>query len=145
MRLFTACQHQRTLIQHQARESGTPAGKVFIPKCTPDGAYEPKQCDPSVAQCWCVDFRGFEVSRTRVSIKDNLVCDPLPVNDKCPLRKCINDCAHGYEMDKNGCRTCECVDPCSKVSCRGEGETCRYIFNSCINLNKGNIFIKQNL
>lgn len=31
-----------------------------------------------------------------------------------------------------GCRTCRCIDPCSKISCRGEGETCRLVSVECV-------------
>lgn len=122
---FSACQHQRTLSQHQAHESGIPAGKVYIPQCKEDGAYEPKQCHPGLDECWCVDFRGFEISQTRVRKGTPLSCEPAPKSNKCPMYKCKEDCEHGFEIDEKGCRTCKCVDPCSKVTCRGEGETCR--------------------
>ncbi|EFA05918.2 zonadhesin isoform X2 [Tribolium castaneum] len=128
--LLTACQHQNALSQHQAHESGVPAGRVYIPQCTPEGAYEPKQCNPGTNECWCVDWRGFEISKTRTN--SQLSCETIQQSD-CPLYKCINDCEHGFEMDANGCRTCDCIDPCSRISCRGEGETCRLVPVECTN------------
>lgn len=129
--LMTACQHQNALSQHQAHESGVPAGKVYIPTCTQDGNYEPKQCNPGTGECWCVDYRGFEISKTRTR-NETLSCETVLKSD-CPLYKCVNDCEHGFEIDENGCRTCTCVDPCSKISCRGEGEICRLVPVECTN------------
>ncbi|XP_050296435.1 kielin/chordin-like protein [Anthonomus grandis grandis] len=129
--LYTACQHQRTLAQHQAHESGMPAGKVYIPTCTEDGSYSKKQCHPGTKECWCVDDHGFEISQTR-SRFNNLTCDPAPESDKCPQVDCADECEHGFIMDREGCRTCECVDPCTRISCRGEGETCRLVAVECV-------------
>ncbi|XP_060536767.1 fibrillin-1-like isoform X2 [Cylas formicarius] len=130
--LFTACQHQRTLAQHQAHESGIPAGKVYIPACRVDGSYEPKQCHPGTKECWCVDEKGFELSKTRTR-DDNISCHLEHKTDECNSFKCEEDCEHGFEIDENGCRTCECIDPCQKISCRGEGETCRLVSVECTN------------
>lgn len=129
---FIACQHQRTIAQYQAHESGIPAGKVYIPKCLEDGSYAPKQCNPRTDECWCVDFRGFEVSETRVKSTKEISCDPPPSSENCPLYHCIKDCEHGFKMDDKGCRTCECVDPCETVQCRGDGEQCRLISVECV-------------
>ncbi|KAL1501147.1 hypothetical protein ABEB36_006531 [Hypothenemus hampei] len=129
--LFTACQHQRTLAEHQAHESGMPAGKVYIPECNEDGSFTNKQCHPGTKECWCVDERGFEISETR-SRNSSLDCDVTLEPNKCSHLECTEDCEHGFEMDSNGCRTCQCIDPCSKISCRGEGETCRLVNVECI-------------
>lgn len=53
------------------------------------------------------------------------------VSPKCPLMKC-EPCAHGYQIDSNGCRTCKCRDPCTEIACRGEGEACRMVKVNCI-------------
>ncbi|XP_057651996.1 uncharacterized protein LOC130891358 isoform X1 [Diorhabda carinulata] len=129
--LLTGCQHQKSLAQHQAHESGMPAGRVYIPACKEDGSYMPKQCNPGTGECWCVDEFGFELSQTRFKSSKNFSCD-TPLESKCPLYKCEDNCEHGYELDEKGCRTCECVDPCSKITCRGEGETCRLVSVECI-------------
>ncbi|XP_076257897.1 uncharacterized protein LOC143194965 [Rhynchophorus ferrugineus] len=130
--LFTACQHQRTLAEHQAHESGMPASKVYIPSCSDDGSFVKKQCHPGTKECWCVDDRGFELSQTRTR-ETNMSCDITARSNDCPLLKCRDDCEHGYEMNENGCRTCQCIDPCTKISCRGEGEMCRLVSVECIN------------
>lgn len=77
-----------------------------------------------------MDERGFERSQTRTPLGQPLDCEKA---DKCPLLKCERDCLHGFELDGDGCRTCKCVDPCSKISCRGEGETCRLVHVECSN------------
>lgn len=132
MFISLGCQHQRTLTEHQAHESGIPAGKVYMPKCKEDGSYESKQCNPRTGECWCVDIRGFELSETRTRSIDNLTCDPAPKSTNCPMYKCSEDCEHGFKIDEKGCRTCECLDPCSQISCRGEGETCRLVTVECV-------------
>ena len=35
---------------------------------------------------------------------------------KCPPLPCDVKCEYGHVLDKNGCPTCECIEPC-KVSC----------------------------
>lgn len=130
---LTACQHQRAVAQHQSHESGIPAGKVYMAQCTEDGSFEPLQCNPGTQECWCVDFRGFEISSTRTPSSKKLDCNAPPKSD-CPLYKCYEDCEHGFEMDKNGCRTCKCIEPCDKITCKGEGETCRLVQVECENM-----------
>ncbi|KAK9878499.1 hypothetical protein WA026_022395 [Henosepilachna vigintioctopunctata] len=127
--LYTACQHKRTLSQHQAHDSGIPLNRVYIPSCNEDGTFASKQCHPGTGQCWCVDQNGFEVSESRG--KSDLNCDITSKMSKCPKRKC-NNCEHGYKIDVDGCRTCECINPCDEVSCRGEGETCRLVSVECV-------------
>lgn len=129
--MFTTCQHQRYLAHHQAHESGLPANKFFIPQCQQDGSFEKKQCNYALKECWCVDERGFELSQTRKPLGEPLFCDDSSSN--CPLRKCEHDCLHGFELNENGCHTCKCIDPCTKISCRGEGETCRLVDVECTN------------
>ncbi|XP_045483161.1 balbiani ring protein 3-like [Harmonia axyridis] len=127
---YTACQHQRSLAQHQAHESGTPLNKVHIPSCNTDGSFNSKQCNPATGQCWCVDSNGFELSESRGS--EDLDCDTTITPSRCPLRRCVENCEHGYKMDIEGCRTCQCADPCDEVKCRGEGETCRLVAVECV-------------
>lgn len=128
--MFTTCQHQRFLAHHQAHETGSPANKVFIPQCKPDGSFEEKQCNYGLKECWCVDVNGFELSQSRMPYGEPFNCDNT---NKCTQENnCTHLCQHGFEMDANGCRTCKCLDPCSKVSCRGEGETCRLVNVECV-------------
>lgn len=104
-----------------------------MPQCTEDGSFDPLQCNPGTQECWCVDFRGFEISSTRTPSSKKLDCNAPPKSD-CPLYKCYEDCEHGFEMDKNGCRTCKCIEPCDKITCKGEGETCRLVQVECENM-----------
>lgn len=131
--LISACQHQKTVAQHQSHESGVPAGKVYMPQCKEDGSFEPLQCNPGTKECWCVDFRGFEVSSTRAPAATHINCS-APPKSNCPLYKCAQDCEHGFEIDENGCRSCKCVEPCDKIACKGEGETCRMVQVDCVTL-----------
>lgn len=128
--LLTGCQHARIVAEHQAHESGMPAGRVYIPKCKEDGEYAIKQCNPGTGECWCVDFRGFEISQSRT--KKPLDCETFESN-KCPMYKCSADCEHGFELDENGCRTCRCINPCEKMKCREDGESCRLVEVECTN------------
>ncbi|XP_063231610.1 balbiani ring protein 3-like [Bacillus rossius redtenbacheri] len=128
--VMTACQHQRTILQHRAHEMGTPAGRLYIPQCREsDGGYEPVQCHPRSRQCWCVDEKGEEVSGTRAPPDVQPSCH---APSECPLYKCSTNCQHGYKMDARGCRTCECRDPCEEMPCRGEGEACRLVEVACV-------------
>ncbi|KAK9721248.1 WAP-type (Whey Acidic Protein) 'four-disulfide core' [Popillia japonica] len=131
--LMTACQHQKLLAQHQAHESGVPANRMYMPTCNSDGTFARKQCNPGSRECWCVDSRGFEISQTRLPIGKPLDCD-APSKSQCPLNKCANNCEHGFELDSNGCRTCKCIDPCSKLSCREDGEICRLVNVECVDI-----------
>lgn len=48
-----------------SEEEKDDAAGVFIPSCTPGGAYQEVQCRGS--QCWCVDSQGLEEEGSRVS------------------------------------------------------------------------------
>jgi hypothetical protein len=63
----TACQHQRALLEHRAREAGVPARHVYLPECDAAGNFEVVQCHPATTTCWCVDALGLETPGTRVS------------------------------------------------------------------------------
>ncbi|VEN35788.1 unnamed protein product [Callosobruchus maculatus] len=129
--LLTGCQHSRLLAEHHAREAGIPVSKAYIPACSEDGSWSSKQCD--VTECWCVDERGIEISKSRTKDKE-MQCENVSeekVGD-CAQIQCEEECEHGVELDENGCRTCRCVDPCSKISCRGEGEACRTVAIECV-------------
>lgn len=102
-----------------------------MPKCKSNGAFESKQCNPGTKECWCVDERGFEISQSRRFSNKPFNCDQQQ-RSLCPLYKCVNDCEHGFELDSKGCRSCNCVDPCSKITCREDGETCRLVNVECV-------------
>nr|XP_022902311.1 balbiani ring protein 3 [Onthophagus taurus] len=129
--LLTACQHEKLLATHHAHEAALPGNMFYIPRCKEDGSFESKQCHPLKRQCWCVDSRGFEISQTRTDMKQPLNCNKTE-NSRCPLYKCAEDCKHGFEIDQKGCRTCKCSDPCTKISCREDGEICRLVDVECV-------------
>lgn len=129
---LVACEHQRAVAQHQAHESSYPLGKVYIPKCKSDGSFEELQCDPAMQQCWCVDFRGFELSSTRQPMSPKASCK-MP-KSSCPLYHCSEDCEHGFEIDNYGCRTCRCINPCDRITCKEDGERCRLVKVECTSL-----------
>lgn len=104
-----------------------------MPKCNADGSFEKKQCNLGSRECWCVDSRGFEISETRKSSIKPLDCQNPP-KSLCPTYKCSENCEHGFELDSRACRTCKCVDPCSKLSCREDGEACRLVKVECVGL-----------
>lgn len=126
---YTMCQHERTVAQYHIEQSSTK--NAFIPVCKDDGNYEDKQCDLNKKECWCVDFRGFEISQTRTSYTDVLECSKKSHSGNCPLYRCKNDCNNGFKLDKNGCRNCACLDPCAPIECTEAGKTCKLLDVQC--------------
>ncbi|KAK7082228.1 hypothetical protein SK128_021740, partial [Halocaridina rubra] len=127
--IMTACEHQRSLLEHRAREAGIPSGRVFLPQCDEKGAFLPTQCHPATLTCWCVDTQGLEVPGTRVSQPAHPNCqDPLV----CPAMNCDLACLHGYRLDDSGCPVCACRDPCEEVSCATPLEECRIVHVACV-------------
>jgi hypothetical protein len=63
--LMTACQHQKQILEHKARESGMPSKRVLIPQCDVTGAYVQVQSFGKFS--WCVDSAGQEIQGTRVA------------------------------------------------------------------------------
>ncbi|KAK8727075.1 hypothetical protein OTU49_009926, partial [Cherax quadricarinatus] len=127
--VMTACEHQRTLLEHRAREAGIPAGRVYLPQCDEVGAFLPTQCHPATLTCWCVDTQGQEVPGTRVSQPAHPNCqEPLV----CPAMNCDLACLHGYSLDSSGCPVCACRDPCEEVTCATPLEECRIVHVACV-------------
>ncbi|XP_037795742.1 balbiani ring protein 3-like [Penaeus monodon] len=127
--VMTACEHQRNLLEHRAREAGIPAGRVYLPQCDDEGAFLPTQCHPATLTCWCVDTQGQEVPGTRVSQPAHPNCqEPLV----CPAMNCDLACLHGYRLDGSGCPVCACRDPCEEVSCATPLEECRIVHVACV-------------
>uniref|UniRef100_A0A8D8ADW4 Papilin n=1 Tax=Culex pipiens TaxID=7175 RepID=A0A8D8ADW4_CULPI len=127
--LKTACQHLQTIQLHQASELGVPPKQKYIAQCDVDGTFRTIQCGPGNA-CWCVDENGNEKSGTR-TIDAQPNCEIYPKSE-CPLRKCP-PCEYGHKIDANGCKTCECRNPCQEISCP-RGEECQLIQVECISV-----------
>ncbi|KAK4325646.1 hypothetical protein Pmani_003739 [Petrolisthes manimaculis] len=127
--IMTACEHQRNLLEHRAREAGVPAGRVYLPQCDPAGAFLPTQCHPATLTCWCVDTQGQEVPGTRVSQPAQPNCQKPLV---CPAMNCDLACLHGYRLDTSGCPVCACRDPCEEVTCTAPLEECRIVHVACV-------------
>lgn len=128
--LKTACQHLQTIQLHQATELGVPAKQKYIAQCSEhDGSWKLIQCGPGNI-CWCVDESGNELSGTRTHNKKPN-CDK-DAGNQCATYKCL-PCEHGYVIDNNGCRTCECRDPCMNIKCPND-EECKLVTVECVNL-----------
>nr|XP_040220974.2 uncharacterized protein LOC120948565 [Anopheles coluzzii] len=127
--LKTACQHLQTIQLHQASELGVPPKQKYIAQCDIDGSFRTIQCGPGNV-CWCVDEFGNEKSGTRTN-NGQPNCELFPKTE-CPLLKC-RPCEYGYRIDANGCKTCECRDPCGEISCP-RGEECQLIQVECISV-----------
>lgn len=126
----TACEHQRAVAEHMARELSIPASHAFLPNCTEDGDFAAVQCNPKKQECWCVDEFGLELPGTRVGKGETITC--VPEVDHCPEMNCNVLCTNGYQMDSKNCATCKCYDPCSEFKCKGADETCRLVQVNCI-------------
>ncbi|XP_012545066.1 balbiani ring protein 3 isoform X2 [Bombyx mori] len=124
----TACQQRRALALHTAAESGNPPAWAWVPQCTEDGAYQEVQCRRSDKTCWCVDTAGNEIPGTRTSNSTPTCASPI----ECPETNCndITACAHGQELDRRGCPTCECRDPCAEAKCKPD-ESCELVPLDC--------------
>ncbi|XP_058056131.1 uncharacterized protein LOC131207529 [Anopheles bellator] len=127
--LKTACQHLQTIQLHQASELGIPPKQKYIAQCDIDGSFRTIQCGPGNA-CWCVDEFGNEKSGTRTT-NGQPDCELYPKTE-CPLLKC-RPCEYGYRIDADGCKTCDCRDPCGEISCP-RGEDCQLIQVECISV-----------
>ncbi|KAA0184584.1 hypothetical protein HAZT_HAZT010993, partial [Hyalella azteca] len=125
----TACQHQRALLEHRAREAGVPARHVYLPECDAAGNFEVVQCHPATTTCWCVDTHGLETPGTRVSQPATPNCR---VPATCPETPCDLTCLHGRALDSRGCPTCSCRDPCEEVFCDSPYESCRIVHVACV-------------
>ncbi|RVE44599.1 hypothetical protein evm_010737 [Chilo suppressalis] len=124
----TACQQRRALALHMAAESGSPPAWTWVPTCRDDGTYETVQCKGTDKACWCVDPAGNEIAGTRTT-NSTPSCD-APA--QCPDAGCNDEvvCAHGRQLDSEGCPTCECRDPCAEAKCRDD-ETCELVPLEC--------------
>ena len=58
--------------QMEARSSHRPT--AYVPECTGNGDFSPKQCHLTVRQCWCVYTNGREVQGTRRISSQRLSC-----------------------------------------------------------------------
>lgn len=46
-----------------------------------------------------------------------LIAHRLFIGSDCEERICFNSCPDGFQLDKNGCQTCKCHNPCQTVNC----------------------------
>lgn len=126
---FTVCQHQHEVAEYHIKHSLVSSS--FVPQCNSDGSFVPLQCDSSKNECWCVDFRGFEISQSRAPSQTHINCSTISYSGNCPLYNCVTDCDHGFAIDKSGCRTCTCLDPCSNIKCKEATKICQLFTVKC--------------
>lgn len=129
--LKTACQHLQTIQYHQAVELGIPAKQKYIAQCDEiTGKFTEIQCGPQNG-CWCVDDQGNEIIGTKTFNGATPNCYSRQTSSSCPMYKCSANCEHGYVTDAQGCKTCQCQDPCDQISCP-TGESCQLLKVYCI-------------
>ncbi|EDW80868.1 uncharacterized protein Dwil_GK11329 [Drosophila willistoni] len=131
--LKTACQHLQAIQLHQSSELGIPARQMSVAQCTPEyGRWEQIQCSPN-GNCWCVDQQnGSIMPGTRVHLPATPVCKENSSFACPPLSKCDLQCSEsGYQVDENGCPTCQCRNYCDELSCASH-EECQLISVDCV-------------
>lgn len=128
--LKTACQHLQSIQLHQSSELGIPARQMSVAQCdAATGSWEQVQCSPD-GHCWCVDAQGQQLPGTRVKAPAVPVCQENS-SYACPKRSCPGSCESGYQVDANGCATCQCRNFCDEVSCASD-EECQLISVECV-------------
>ncbi|XP_017082858.2 uncharacterized protein LOC108115792 [Drosophila eugracilis] len=128
--LKTACQHLQAIQLHQSSELGIPARQMAVAQCdAKSGKWEEIQCSPD-GHCWCVDDQGKIVPGTKVKSPETPKCKENS-SFACPKTNCSLECESGYQMDSNGCPTCQCRNYCNEVSCSPH-EECQLISVECV-------------
>ncbi|XP_014613206.1 PREDICTED: uncharacterized protein LOC106791790 isoform X2 [Polistes canadensis] len=111
------------------RMEGTREGMSLAvppPQCDKNGFYKPLQCHNGT--CACVNRHGI-ILRGNVSPETD--CKSVKNSwQVCNTISCDLVCPYGYEIDSNGCETCNCHDPCKDVSC-GSREVCTMVDVNC--------------
>lgn len=73
--IYTGCEHLQMAATRRARALGPEGRSVRIPRCNPEGDFDPIQCDNEiVGSCWCVDGAGFELPGTRAPARGLVNC-----------------------------------------------------------------------
>lgn len=99
------------------------------PSCDESGDYTPTQCHKG--ECWCVDFYGTEISKTRGFGNSTTDCQKIRDTSDCLDLTCRLGCDYGFLInEETGCPTCQCRNPCSRVKCN-ENEICQIVEVSC--------------
>ncbi|KAM8703394.1 hypothetical protein ACLKA7_008074 [Drosophila subpalustris] len=128
--LKTACQHLQAIQLHQSSELGIPARQMTVAQCdVATGKWEQMQCSPD-GHCWCVDAQGMQLPGTKVKSPATPICQENS-SYACAQPKCNVSCESGYQMDANGCPTCQCRSYCDEVSCASD-EECQLISVECV-------------
>ncbi|KAF7991780.1 hypothetical protein HCN44_010581 [Aphidius gifuensis] len=122
----TMCEYLRDFNE---RMEGTREGMTLAipsPKCSQDGTWKSLQCNNST--CNCVNEYGVVLLK---NINTTLInCDKIRSTRICNKIDCELECPYGYIVDKNGCDTCKCNDPCEGVQCDTR-ETCTIVDVNC--------------
>uniref|UniRef100_A0A915PTR1 Thyroglobulin type-1 domain-containing protein n=1 Tax=Setaria digitata TaxID=48799 RepID=A0A915PTR1_9BILA len=99
---------------------------LFPSKTT--GNYEQIQCDGDI--CCCVDtINGSEIPATRTVSYAEAACNEGRLD--CKPFKCQKICPYGFKFTRVGCRSCECHNPCTRLS-RRQGCVCVMVSVECL-------------
>ncbi|XP_046997028.1 balbiani ring protein 3-like isoform X1 [Schistocerca americana] len=125
----TVCLQQKLLAELLSMNEKE--GKGYIPQCSEStGEFEAKQCSRNGLVCWCVDSKGDKISGT-MGPGAKVNCEKVSrtrgtgrsTSPSCDLNICAQVCEYGFKTGDDGCRTCECDNPCEGFTC-GDGEEC---------------------
>lgn len=146
---FVECYHQKQL--SEILTVNERVGRGYIPQCSEEGEFRPKQCSRNNLVCWCVDRAGVKIKGSMGAaevVNCSMIDGTCPIFQSeqrlfffysiarsqsvgrsidrfsnCEKLECAAICEYGFKLDEEGCPTCNCDDPCEGYTCP-EDEEC---------------------
>lgn len=87
-------------------------------------------CHQPCMEIECVSGTQCQVERNQTNNDFYARCVPIVTTPPCTKIQCTNQCRFGFRSDSNGCRTCDCFDPCQNYRCP-ENKRCALTADDC--------------